>query len=127
MAPSIVVPSLYSLARCCSTPFTASAPAPATAPQLAPSFGEEQLVRDTPRAEAEPVLHARVTALRAQPPETFVVTLDNGQAWRHDNARLAAFLREGDAVTITRAALGAYRLTRDAGDAKNWIRVTRIR
>jgi hypothetical protein len=57
----------------------------------------------------------------------FIVYLDNGQAWKHQDVVLGEYLREGEAITISRAALGSYRLTRDAGKSKNWIRVTRIR
>jgi hypothetical protein len=56
-----------------------------------------------------------------------VITLDNGQAWRHDNETLGEYLRKGEAVTISKGLMGTYRLTRDAGAAKNWIRVARIR
>lgn len=100
-------------------------PAPSTGNPGAASFGKEQLgAKDRPAAQQ---LHGRIASQRAQPPDAYVVTLDNGQSWRHENAHQAAFLRDGDAVTITQGALGTYRLTRDAGDAKNWIRVTRIR
>jgi hypothetical protein len=57
----------------------------------------------------------------------FILYLDNGQAWRHQDQVLGEYLRQGEAITISRAALGSYRLTRDAGSTKNWIRVTRIR
>jgi hypothetical protein len=119
-----------------SAPATAPASAPATiaAPPMpvspsAGSFGEEKLssqVRpDLPEEERR--LQARIRSLRSLPPDAFLVTLDNGQSWRHENIRQAEFLKVGDAITITRASLGTYRLTRDAGDAKNWIRVTRVR
>ena len=56
------------------------------------------------------------------------VHLDNGQVWRHENAHLGSYLRQGEAVTITRVdGVGGYRLTRDAGRDKDWIRVTRVR
>jgi hypothetical protein len=72
-------------------------------------------------------VQARITALRSAGPGVFVVSLDNGQSWRHENEYLGAYLREGDAVTITRGSMGTYRLTRDAGKAKDWIRVTPTR
>jgi hypothetical protein len=99
----------------------------ATAPGS--SFGQEQLaprlLPDTP--EAAQILHARITALRTAGAVNFLVTLDNGQVWRHENSVQGAYLRVGEAITISKGALGSYRLTRDAGDAKNWIRVARIR
>jgi len=59
---------------------------------------------------------------------TYNLFLDNGQVWRHENSHLGSYLREGEAITITKASgLGAYRLTRDAGSPKDWIRVTRVR
>lgn len=75
----------------------------------------------------EEALHARITEMRRSGSSAFLVTLDNGQVWRHENETQGEYLRIGEPVTITKAALGSYRLTRDAGAAKNWIRVTRIR
>lgn len=95
----------------------------------AASFGDEKLSNkarpDLPEEERQ--LQAHISSVRSLPPDAYLVTLDNGQSWRHENMRQAEFLKVGDAITITRASLGTYRLTRDAGDAKNWIRVTRVR
>ncbi|MEO8315567.1 MAG: hypothetical protein ABI645_12330 [Pseudomonadota bacterium] len=93
------------------------------------SFGEVKLSGSskTVVSAEEEKMRAHIAGLRFVPPDVYVVTLDNGQAWRHQDSHQAEFLREGDAITITRAALGTYRLTRDAGRAKNWIRVTRFR
>jgi hypothetical protein len=77
--------------------------------------------------EENQVLHSRIVSLHQTGQGTYVVALDNGQAWRHENEHLGSYLREGELVTIRKAALGSYRLTRDEGDAKNWIRVTRVR
>lgn len=93
------------------------------------SFGQEQLARAnkpsvTPQ---ESVLRGRITAMSQARPGTFLLTLDNDQVWRHENEHLGSYLRTGEAITIRRGTLGTYRLTRDAGDAKNWIRVTRVR
>jgi len=109
------------------TPATPTVAPAATAPQS--SFGQEQLAPKLkqPVPAEEQSLHARITALRKVGSGMFLVTLDNGQTWRHENEYLGAYLREGDAITISKAALGSYRLSRDAGDAKNWIRVNRIR
>ena len=62
---------------------------------------------------------SRVTSL--------VPSLDNGQTWRHEDQTLGAYLKEGEAITIRKGTLGSYRLSRDDGDAKNWIRVSRVR
>jgi hypothetical protein len=125
------------VARTPAPPGPATSPAPAAAvpgpaPAPAPasrSFGDEQLQPKDRAAtsEAEQVLHARIERLRTVTASDFIVYLDNGQAWRHQDQTLGAYLRLGDAVTISRAALGSYRLTRDAGSTKNWIRVTRIK
>ena len=73
------------------------------------------------------ILHASIASQRQQGANNFYVYLDNGQVWRHENVHLGAYLRDGDAITISRATMGAYRLTRDAGESRNWIRVTRVR
>jgi hypothetical protein len=113
------------------TPSPASAPAISSAPAAPPAatFGSEQLAtKRQPSAEEDEIaLHARIADLRAGGAGTFVVALDNGQSWRHENSMLGEYLRKGEAITISKGALGTYRLTRDAGAAKNWIRVTRIR
>lgn len=109
-------------------PVPAPTAAPRQAPATAPSLGQEQLPRESrpPVAEEEQTLHATISSLR-KAGAAFTVTLDNGQTWRHENATLGAYLREGDAITISKGSFGSYRLTRDAGDEKNWIRVTRVR
>jgi hypothetical protein len=101
-------------------------------PPIAPAprtFGEEQLQPKARPAETadDQTLHARIERLRKVTASDFIVYLDNGQAWKHQDVALGEYLREGEAITISRAALGSYRLTRDAGKSKNWIRVTRIR
>jgi hypothetical protein len=115
----------YRTRKTAATPVVAPA---ATAPPT-PTFGAEKLSpKERPKpAEAEQVLHARIAALRQINPDTILVTLDNGQVWRHEDTRLGAFLREGDAVTLSKGSLGSYRLTRDEGADKAWIRATRVR
>jgi hypothetical protein len=108
---------------------TVAAPVPPPAPaSTGTSFGQEQLSPKTgPGAPDEQTLHARITSLREVKSGTYVVYLDNGQAWRHEDEHQGSYLREGEAITIGKAAMGSYRLTRDAGKSRNWIRVTRIR
>ena len=73
-------------------------------------------------------MHARLTTQRELgSSRTYNLFLDNGQVWRHENSDLGTYLKDGDAVTITKGTMGSYRLTLDAGKAKNWIRVTRVR
>lgn len=111
-----------------------AAPAAVTPATVAPAptartFGEEQLQpKDrTPNAADQQTLQAKIERIRAVSASDFIVYLDNGQAWRHQDAVLGGYLRVDDAITISKGALGSYRLTRDAGSSKNWIRVTRIR
>ena len=73
--------------------------APPAAPQK--SFGEEQLDpkrRASQPDEADLTLHARITELRKIGASAFAVTLDNGQVWRHEDAHLGSYLREGRAA-----------------------------
>jgi hypothetical protein len=92
----------------------------------ASSFGAENL--STPQSALKSqVLHAHISELKSAGTGRFLVTLDNGQIWRHEDAYLGGYLKEGEAVTLSKGALGAYRLTRDEGQSKNWIRVTRVR
>jgi hypothetical protein len=102
------------------------APAPETTP---PSLGEEQLAPRLRPADAaeEQVLHATVSSQRQTAPGIYAVMLDNGQIWRHEDDAQGSFLRDGDAVTLRKGSFGSYRLTRDAGKSRNWIRVVRIR
>jgi hypothetical protein len=135
--PSVPAPPV-ARAPVTSAPATQVAPsAPARAATAAPTataatpsaFGDDQLGVNSKKSvpEEERTLHAAITSIRPAGTGTWLVTLDNGQVWRHQDATQGAYLREGDAVTLTRASLGSYRLARDAGQAKNWIRATRIR
>lgn len=74
-------------------------------------------------------MHARISSQKEiGSSRIYNVFLDNGQVWRHENTHLGSYLREGEAVTIAQTgALGTYRLTRDAGKEKDWIKVTRVR
>ncbi len=103
-------------------PVAAADPAP-------PALGQEQLPRSVapPAAAASEALHARITELRNLGSGFYLVLLDNGQAWRHDNEALGAYLRQGESITISKGNLGTYRLVRDAGKARDWIRVARVR
>ena len=107
---------------------TPAAP-PATPSVASSSFGQEQLPveqRPTPKQE-ELTLHAHLTSQRAIGGGMFNLYLDNGQVWQHQDQVQGEYLRNGEAVTIERGALGSYKLSRDAGKSRNWIRVSRIR
>jgi hypothetical protein len=99
-------------------------PAPAATP---PSFGQEQLGTKAPARSEEQALHAKIATIRKVNTAAWLVTLDNGQAWRHEDPTRGAYLAEGEPVTISKGTLGSYRLARDADGSNNWIRVTRVR
>jgi hypothetical protein len=106
----------------------AAAPAVAAPTSAASSFGAESLAtkEQKPLPEEQLKLHAKITSLRQQGTNNFYVYLDNGQVWRHEDIHLGSYLHQGDAVTISKATLGSYRLTRDAGASRDWIRTTRV-
>jgi hypothetical protein len=131
--PVVVAPVVAAPAPAAPIVARASAPQPPVQPPSASpaptrALGDEQLPvdRQSARQAEELALTARITGLD-KAGSAFFVSLDNGQVWRHENSAQGEYLKMGESVTITRAALGSYRLTRDAGQAKNWIRVSRVR
>jgi hypothetical protein len=130
------VPPAQSAARA-TPPAPPAPPAAAAAPPAASaassgsasaSFGGESLSSKSKKDNQAPEsMRARVERIRPAGTGVYLVYLDNGQTWRHEDEVNGAYLHEGDAITITKATLGAYRLTRDAGNGKNWIRVSRVR
>jgi hypothetical protein len=52
-----------------------------------------------------------------------VLTLDNDQVWRQQDADVSLLLEIGDSVTITRASLGTFRLTDKRGRSARFRRV----
>jgi hypothetical protein len=112
-----------------ATPSPATVTAPATATTPAPSFGEEQLTREQrPAHEKEELtLHAGLSSQKSVGGGRFNLYLDNGQVWRHEDSVLGFYLKDGDAITIKKGALGSYKLSRDTGRWRDWIRVTRVR
>ncbi len=113
-------------------PESRTPPAPKAQPDPVPApttrFGEEQLDAKQRQQDADEAqtLHARIAELKSASSGRYLVVLDNGQVWRHEDAYLGGFLKQGEAITISKGAMGSYRLTRDAGQSKNWIRVTRV-
>jgi hypothetical protein len=131
-APVAVVPPPVAQ----SGPVASPAPLPAQAAPPAPSapptqfaLGEEQLKgrNQVQIAQEQASLRGRITQAGRGGQGTYLVTLDNGQVWRHEQGAMADYLTPGAAVTITRASMGSYRLTLDSGSKKNWVRVTRVR
>lgn len=70
--------------------------------------------------DAEPeqsAVSARVKALRQDAGGALLIELDNGQQWRQTSGSSAPLLEVGHEVTITRAALGSYRMSTPSGRA----------
>lgn len=103
-----------------ATPASAAPPATAQTTALSATaqpgaaqamFGLSGRSLNTPAADA-PVrfITARVTRLRSLPAGGFAMDLDNGQIWEQSELT-DLHLQEGDAVKISRAALGSFYLT----------------
>jgi hypothetical protein len=94
----------------------------------AANFGAEQLRTQNRRSDdEEATMQARIAGFRDAGGGVYVILLDNDQAWRHEDAHRASFLRVGDPVVIRRGSLGSYWLHRESDGTRNGIRVTRIR
>lgn len=106
-----------------------SVPPTQSTPPAQIALGEEQLKgrNQAQIAQEQRSLQARITQAGRGGQGTYLITLDNGQVWRHEQGSMAPYLNPGEAVTITPASLGSYRLTLDSGSRKNWVRVTRVR
>jgi hypothetical protein len=104
------------------------APPASTAPVTAtPAVEAQPKAREQPQAPAEETVQAHITEARKANGGLYLIVLDNGQTWRHEQGSMEPYLKVGEAVTIRRGTLGSYRLTLDSGNAKNWVRVSRIR
>jgi hypothetical protein len=123
---------------------TAPAARPAAAPPVAeprqetiraatpapPTVNERRSSRTDSReqaaaARAALAFTATVTELRETVPNTYLITLDNGQIWRQVQPKFYP-LREGYAVQLTATHWGdAYRLT--ATELRGFIQVERVR
>ena len=68
-----------------------------------------------PEREELSAVAARITSLKTDAEGMNVLDLDNGQTWRQISGSKALLLKEGDAVTITRAALNSFRLSTPSG------------
>ena len=74
--------------------------------------------------EDPPDIQARVAEMRETVPNSYLITLDNGQVWRQTVPK-AYRLRPGSAVRIYLSRWGAYRLTDE--QLKGFIQVERVR
>ena len=98
------------------------APAPATsAPQKS---GSTEFGADGDGEPAVQEIEARITGLRETVPNSYLITLDNGQVWRQTVPKMYA-LREGVPVRIYYSRWRTYRLTND--QLKSFIQVERVR
>lgn len=68
-----------------------------------------------PEREELSAVTARITNLTTDGEGMNVIELDNAQTWRQISGSKALLLKEGDAVTITRAALNSFRLSTPSG------------
>jgi hypothetical protein len=105
-----------------------SSPSATTSSGSTQGFASEQVATGDELPQEQRVLHARLSSQKEiGSTRTFNLFLDNGQVWRHEDSHLGSYLRDGDAVTITKHSMGVYRLTRDGTKSKNWIKVQRVR
>jgi hypothetical protein len=77
-------------------------------------------------AKREPLteITARAAALREGKDGLVLIELDNGQVWKQSNVNTVLLLRAGDTVTISRGALGTFRLAAPNG---RFAQVRRVR
>lgn len=64
-----------------------------------------------------------VTSLRHIDDGMIVIELDNGQVWRQQDNQVRLTMNSGDAVTITRASLGTFRIADKTGRFSRFKRV----
>jgi hypothetical protein len=112
-AAQVVAPPLSAAAAASPVPSSPATSAPAS---RAATFGAET-IRKVLTAEEEAAevdeIHAHVAAVQFSPNNRFTVTLDNGQVWRQieaDTARARFRSSGGDAVIVSKGALGSYNL-----------------
>lgn len=110
----------------------AAAPAPEQADDAVPAIANNEFglseaelrERDPERARAVlQSIEARVVAQRRRADGAIEITLDNGQTWLQLERTRSLRVRDGDRVTIRRAALGSFLLVTPA---RALIRVRRI-
>jgi hypothetical protein len=77
---------------------------------------------DVKREELKQISGA-VTSLHRTDDGMIVVALDNGQLWRQQDKDAVLVISPGDAVIVTRAALGTFRITDKRGRSARFKRV----
>ena len=111
----------------------ADAVKPAVSPEAAAqakeaAFGAEKLPAKARAAEEEKLdtLDAAIARIRSDPSGNTIFDLDNGQTWRVLSGTLALPpIHVGDAVQLSRASLGGYRLK--LIDVGRTVQVKRVR
>lgn len=109
---------------------TQDQPAELPAPTAEQMFGFSRAVSHDQREQNAPErkqlaqITARVAAVREVAGKSILVELDNGQAWQQLDENVTLLLRDGDTVTISRAALGTFRIETPS---KRYARVKRVR
>ncbi len=78
--------------------------------------------REVERKELQEI-QGVVTSLRRVDDGMIVVELDNGQAWRQQDADATLTIETGDAVTIMRASMGTFRIADKRGRSARFKRV----
>jgi hypothetical protein len=99
-------------------------PVPAPATSGSQKSGSTEFGADGDREPEVQEIAARVTDLRQTVPNSYLITLDNGQVWRQTVPKMYA-LREGSPVRIYYSRWRTYRLTND--QLKGFIQVERVR
>jgi len=109
-------------------PAAGAAPARVPVAKAREEFGlteAEKRARDPAKAEAHPEsITGRVASVGRRPGGELLVTLSDGQVWTQVEAGTNVFLKEGDEITIRKAALGSYLLVTPKRVA---IRVRRVK
>ncbi len=111
-----------------ATPASATSPA---APVAAPTNSQPPASSTTSsnagrqnREEQHADIHARIREIHETVPNSYLITLDNGQVWRQTVPKAYA-LRHGDAVRLFYSRWGTYRLTNE--QLRSFIQVERVR
>ena len=117
--PAAVAPSAAAPAVAAATAVTVTPAAP-SAPPVSGAPGSSSKDKEGP-----PDVVATITDLRETVPNTYLITLDNGQVWQQSFAE-PYFLRPGMRVTLHSSKWGtAYRLT--AEGLNGFIQVKRVK
>jgi hypothetical protein len=131
IAATTSVASPGAAAASATPPAAVPAPPPVAAipkASAAPQLGDELVNRKArAAADTDKTLTAGITALREERPGEYLITLDNGQLWRQQQATTYFPLNVGETVRIDKGALGSYQLTRLVQGSTRWVRVTRVK